>query len=149
MGTNKPRRLLTETELLSIVESSEEELSQAESKLGPIANQILDGIYEPGTFVRLIKSGAFEASTVHVDKEPAFVMIYTRNALGWLTVEGVASLAKKASFKYVFDAGDALARHYGCKTIQFVTKLSSLYRYGLEQGYKSLGVIMCKDASPA
>lgn len=138
--------MLTETDLLSIVESSEAELLAAEEKLGAIAGQILDGIYEPGMFTKLIKSGAMEASTVLVDEEPAFVMVYTRNALGWLTVEGVASL-KKASLQFAFDAAKAIARHYGCGAIQFLTRLSSMFRFGLEQGYKPMGVIMWKEAA--
>ena len=93
----------------------------------------------------LIKDGALEASTVLVENEPAFVMIYSKSVAGWLTVEGVASL-KRASFQFVFDAGQALAKHYGCSAIQFVTKLSSLFRFGLAQGYKPLGVIMWKGA---
>jgi len=135
--------MLTETELLSIVESSDPELLAAEEKLGAIAGQILDGIYEPGMFTQLVKSGAFQASTVLVDQKPAFVLIHTRNGLGWLIVEGVAALGN-ASLKTLHDALDALARHYKAPTILFVTRLSSLFRYGSKHGYKSMGVIMAK-----
>jgi len=145
MATNKPRRLLTETELLSIVESSKEELTLAEEKLGELAGEILDGIYEPGTLKKLVESGAFGAATINVDQKPAFVMIYTRNALGWFTVEGVASLAT-TNLRHIFDAGDALAKKFNCGALQFVTRLSSLYKYALEHNYKPLGVILCKNA---
>lgn len=143
MHADKKRRLITETQLFAILESNDSELQQAEAELGAIAGKILDGIYEPGMFTRLVKAGAFQASTVQVNDAPAFVMIYSRNAIGWLIVEGVAALGK-SSFKFVFDAGDALARHFAAPTIMWVTRLASLYRYGSSQGYKPLGLIMCK-----
>lgn len=147
MDATKQHRLLQESDLFSIAESTEAELLKAGQVLDDTASRILDTIYQPGTFVELVRQKRFKSATIELKGEPAFVMIYTINGLGWLTVEGVASL-KKAPFKLVFEAGDALARHYGCSTIQFVTRLSSLFRFGLKQGYKSLGVIMCKNAPP-
>lgn len=143
MDANKQRRLLTETELFFIVESTEPELLAAEEKLGQMAAQIFDGIYEPGMFARLVKEGAFTGSTVAVGGKPVLVLIHTRNALGWLTIEGVATLGK-SSVKMVFDAADAIARHLGAPVIQFVTRLRPLYRYGLDHDYKAAGVIMVK-----
>jgi hypothetical protein len=143
MHADKKRRLITETQLFSILESNEDELLQAEAELGTIAGKILDGIYEPGMFARLVKAGAFQASTINVDDKPAFVMVHSRNALGWLIVEGVAALGKD-SLQFVFDAGDALAKHFAAPTILWVTRLASLFRFGSRQGYKPMGVIMCK-----
>jgi hypothetical protein len=145
MATNKQRRLLTETELLTIVESNESELFRAEEQLGEIAGRVFDGIYEPGMFAQLVQEKKFEASTAVHAGEPIFVMLHTRNALGWLTIEGVASL-KKSSMRFLVDAAEGIARHYGCPVIQFVTKLRALFRYGLEHHYKPVGVIMCKNA---
>jgi hypothetical protein len=146
VDANKNRRLLTETELLQLFESSETELSVAEEKLGELAGQIFDGIYEPLSFARMVKEGKFEASTAVVDGEPVFVLIHTRNALGWLNVEGIASL-KKSSLRLAFSAAEAIARHYGCPAVQFVTKLRALFNYGRQHDYKSVGVIMCKGIS--
>ena len=106
MDAVKHRRMLTQTDLLSILESDAAEMALAEARLGEIAGQILDGLYEPGMFTRLVKSGALEASTVNVGEEPAFVMLYTRNLIGWLTVEGVAGLGR-APLARLFEAGDA------------------------------------------
>ena len=143
MDAVKHRRMLTQTDLLSILESDAAELALAESKLGEVAGQILDGLYEPGMFTRLVKSGALEASTVNVGEEPAFVMLYTRNLIGWLTVEGVAGLGR-APLARLFEAGDALARHYQCQVIQYVTRLGALFRFGCGAGFQPLGVIMAR-----
>jgi hypothetical protein len=148
MDAVKQRRLIAESQVFSLLESSEEELLAGGKILDEMAARILDTIYTKGTFLDLVKQKRFKASTITLGGEPAFVMVYTINALGWLTIEGVASL-KKSPFKLVFDAGDLLARHYGCNNIQFVTKLASLYRFGLARGYKTVGVIMCKNAPPA
>ena len=147
MDATKQRRLLTETDLFTLLESTEAELLEGAQQLDKVATKILDTIYEPGTFADLVKQKRFKASTVLVDDQPAFILVYTINALGWLTVEGAVALGK-APLSHAFNAADALARHYHCKAIQFVTKLKALWSYGSNHGYKSLGIIMCKNAPP-
>ena len=77
------------------------------------------------------------------------MIIYSRSKLGWLYIEAIASL-KKSSLKMMFSAVDELAGNYGCKVIQFVTKLSGMFRFSLGQGYKPVGAILLKQhALPA
>jgi hypothetical protein len=143
MNAAKKRRLLTETEMLSIVESTEAELLRADEQLGAIATQVVDGMYTPGMFNDLVKRGCFTASTINVHGEPAFILIHCRNDLGWLMVEGAVALGKH-SLEFLFDGGETLARHFNAPVVVFVTRLKALYRYATEQGYQSLGVILFK-----
>jgi hypothetical protein len=143
MAATKQRRMLTETEVLSIVESNERELSIAEEKLGAIGRRILDGIYTPGMFTKFVTNGAFLASIVIYEKKPAFVLITSRNGMGWMIVEGSVSLGA-APLKVVFDAADALARHFGDQKVLFVTKIKSLFQYATRNGYGTMGVIVSK-----
>jgi len=147
VDTVKQHRLLTDSQLLSILESTEEELSAAEARLGELAGQIFDGLYEPGLYTRLVKSGAFTASTVCIEEDPKFVLIHSKTPLGWLTVEGIASL-KRCPMETIFDAVDELASQLDCSTIQFVTKLSALQRFAQGRGYQTTGVILHKNALP-
>jgi hypothetical protein len=145
-AVNKQRRILTETELLSIVESTEAELAHADKELGTIAGQVVDGMYTVGMFSELVNRGCFTASTISVKGEPdkpAFILIHCRNDLGWLMVEGAVTLGNH-SLEFLFDGGEALARHYGAPMVVFVTKIKALYRYASNQGYQTLGVILMK-----
>jgi hypothetical protein len=141
---NQKPRLLTETEMLSIFESTDDELSAAEEKLGELAGQILDGIYEPGMFRRLVKAGVFTGSTVKVKDEPVFVLIHSRNALGWVIVEGVVAV-RRGSLKLLFEAGDVLARHYEAPNILFVTRLKGLFNYARAHNFQVMGAILVKE----
>lgn len=141
----KHHRLLTDPEMLSILESTEEELSLAEARLGELAGEIFDGIYEPGLFAHLVKCGAFTASTVSLQGEAKFILIHSKTALGWLTVEGIASI-KRCPMQAIFDAVDELARRLNCRVIQFVTKLAALQRFAQGRGYRTSGIILHKNA---
>lgn len=136
---------MTDSQMLSIIESTDEELSAAETQLGELAGDVFDGLYEPGLYSRLVRAGNFQASTVRVEGEPKFVLIHTRTPLGWLTVEGVAAL-RPCSVKLIYDAVDALARKLDCKVIQVVTKLSGMFRMALRSGYHTTGIILFKNA---
>jgi hypothetical protein len=141
----KSRKLLTETDMLSIVESTEAELLYADKQLAATAAQIMDGTFSPGQFTDLVKRGCLTASTIQVNSVPAFVVVHAVNGLGWLIVEGAAHLATKtpASMGDLANGCYAIARHFGAPYIIFVTKLKSLYRYALEeQDFNSLGVIL-------
>ena len=142
-AVNKKRRILTETELLSIVESNEAELAHADKELGVIASQVVDGMYTVGMFSELVNRGCFTASTINVKGEPAFILIHCRNDLGWLMVEGAVTLGNH-SLEFLFDGGEALGRHLGAPMVVFVTKIKALYRYARAQGYQTLGVILMK-----
>jgi hypothetical protein len=135
--------------MFSITETTEDELLDADAKLAEIAGQIFDGIYEPGIFVRLVKSGALTASTVSIEEEPRFVIIHSRNALGWLIVEGIATL-KRCKLATMFDAADALASHYCSKVTSFVSRLSAMGHVAQSRGYQAAGIFWIKDnALPA
>jgi hypothetical protein len=149
LATKKQHRLLTESEMFSITESTDDELLDADKRLGEMAAQILDGVYEPGIYLRLVKSGAFTASTVSIEGEAKFVLIHTRNALGWLIVEGIASL-RRCPLETMFEATDALARHYRSKITQFVSRLSAMGRMAQAKGYEPAGIFWIKNnALPA
>lgn len=139
----KKRRILTETELLSILESTESELAYADKELGIIASQVVDGMYTPGMYSELVNRGCFTASTINVEGKPAFILIHCFNDLGWLMVEGAVTLGNH-SLEFLFDGGEALARHFKAPMVVFVTKLKALHRYASAQGYEAMGVILCK-----
>ena len=61
---NKKRKVLTETDLLSIVESTEAELLKADSELAITASQNLDGVFDAGIFDQLVKAKKYQASTI-------------------------------------------------------------------------------------
>jgi hypothetical protein len=142
------RTILTETDLLSIVESTEAELLKAAAELDAISHKVLDGVFDAGAFDQLVKSGVLQASTVMVKDEPAYVIIHCRNPLGWLMVEGAVKIGK-APLDHLFEAGYALARHLGASHVQFVTRLTALYRYAMDHDFKSLGVLLCKEVPNA
>ena len=143
------RTVLTETDLLSIVESTEAELLKAANALDATSKNILDGAFDPGAFDKLVKAGTLKASTVlDQDKEPAYVIIHTLNPLGWLMVEGAVKIGE-GSLDTLFEGGYALARHLGSSHVQFVTKLRALYEYAREHEFKSLGVILCREVPNA
>ena len=149
MDAIKPHRLLTESEMFSITESTDDELLDADKLLGEMAARIFDGIYEPGVFVRLVKAGALTASTVSIEDEPRFVIIHTRNALGWLIVEGIATL-KRCKLATMFDAADALAKNYGSKVTGFVSRLVAMGHVAQARGYQPTGIFWMKqNALPA
>ncbi|HXC34264.1 MAG TPA: hypothetical protein VNV43_00200 [Candidatus Acidoferrales bacterium] len=143
MNAEKKRRILTETQMLSIVESTEAELLHADEQLGAIAHQVVDGMYTAGMFSDLVKRGCFTASTINVHGKPAFILIHCRNDLGWLMVEGAVALGNH-SLEFLFDGGETLARHFNAPIVVFVTKLTALYRYATAQGYQTMGVILFK-----
>ena len=147
MDGAKDHRFLTEKEMLSIIESSEAELLAVQPTLDALAEKVFDGgFYEPGTYAKLVKDGVFSSATVRdPDGEPQFILIYSRSPVGWLYVEAVAAL-KRSSLKQIFGAVDQLAKHYGCKVIQCVTKLSGMLRYSKTAGYRPAGIIILKDA---
>jgi hypothetical protein len=143
MDTNKSHRFLTETETLAIFETTDAELSAAEGKFEDIVERVFDGAMEPGALAQLVRDKKLTASTVRIGEQPAFVLIHTRNSLGWLIIEGAASIGR-APLKVLFDGGEALARHFGAPVVLFVTKLRALYRYGRQRDYNPVGVILCK-----
>lgn len=143
------RTILTETEMLSIVESTESELLKAARTLDATSRNVLDGVFDPGAFDQLVKAGTLQASTV-LDKEgdPAFVIIHTRNPIGWLMVEGAVKIGK-GPLDLLFEGGYAIGRHLGASHVQFVTKLTALYQYAIDHDFKSLGVILCREVPNA
>jgi len=147
---NKKHRLLTETELLSLWESSEPEIVDAEKRLSATAALVLDGAYEPGTLSRLVKEKLLNSATVRdAEGQAMFILVYGFNYAGWLTIEGTASCNPKSRLELVFEAVDALAAHYKAKSIQFVTRWKALFRAGDSHGFKPVGVLMFKNALPA
>src|SRR5690348_5631929 len=111
--------------MFSILESTEAELQSVQPKLDEMAAEVLQGgVFEPGTYAKLVQDGVYSSATV-CDREgqPQFILIYSRSVLNWLYVEAVASI-KRSSLKMIFAAVDDLAQHYSCKVIQCVTKLS-------------------------
>ena len=149
-NANKEHRLLTETELLSLWDSSEPEILDAEKHLSSAAAVILDGAYEPGTLSRLVKEKRLNSATVRdAGGQPMFVLVYGFNYAGWLTIEGTASLHPESRLDLVFEAVDTLAAHYKAKYIQFVTHWKALFRAAGSHGFKPAGVLMFKNALPA
>ncbi len=135
--------------MFSICESTENEVLAADRLLGEMAAQLFDGIYSSGVFARLVKSGALTASTVKVKEEPQFVILHSRNALGWLIVEGIATL-QRSKLASMFEAADALAKHYGSQVTAFVSRLAAMGRAAENSGYKSAGIFWMKNnALPA
>jgi hypothetical protein len=138
------RTILTETDVLAIVESTEAELLAAARILDATSKHVLDGAFEPGAFDQLVKAGTLKASTIlDKDNQPAYVIIHTRNPLGWLMVEGAVKVGT-GTLDLLFEGGYALARHLGASHVQFVTKLKALYEYARENGFTTLGVLLCK-----
>ena len=72
MSATKKRQVLTETDLLSIVESTEAELAEASQKLINVATDALDGTFDASTLERLVKTKAYQASTICFEGQPAF-----------------------------------------------------------------------------
>ena len=140
---NKTRKPLTESDLFSIVESTEAELLDASKQLAETSDKILDGAFNAISFNELIKGGSHQASTVLVDGKPAFVIIHARNAVGWLMVDGAVKIGD-APLEHLFEGGYAIAKHFKCPQIVFVTKLKSLFRYAVNHDFNCLGVMLCK-----
>lgn len=146
----KNRRFITETEMFSILESTPDELREVRPQLDDMAAQVLaGGVYEPGTYYRLVQEGFYSSATIR-DRQgkKLFILIFSRSPLNWLFIEAVASI-ERSSLKQIFAAVDDLARHYGCTVIQCVTKLSGMFRFSQTVGYRSAGVIILKNALPA
>ena len=137
---------MTDSQLFSFTESTDEELTAAEAKLGEIAGQIFDGLYTPGIYARLVKEKKLSSATVKMGNEPQFIIIYSRSPLNWLTIEGIASL-KRCPMDKICDAAEDLRRHLGCQAIQFVTKLAAMCRVAIKHEFKTIGVLLLKDAS--
>lgn len=91
MVENKIHSPLTEADLLSIVESTEDELLKAAAVLEATSNAILDGVFEAGLFAQLLKEKKLSSSTIAVQGERAFVLIHGFNAAGWLVIEGAGA----------------------------------------------------------
>lgn len=146
----KTPRFLTESEMFSILESTDVELQAVQPKLDELAGKVFaGGTFEPGTYARLVKEGVFSSATVRdPDGDPQFILIFSRSSLNWFYVEAVASI-KRSSLKQIFSAVDQLASHYKCQVIQCATKLAGMFRFSLSQGYKPAGVIIVKNALPA
>lgn len=140
------RQALTETDLLSIVESTEAELLEACKQLRKTSDQFLDGAFSAGEFDKLVKSGTHKASTILVEDKPAYILIHAPNAVGWLMVDGAVCIGK-ASLDHLFEGGYALARHFKAPRIVFVTKLKALYQYAIDHDFTSVGVVLSKAVS--
>lgn len=137
------RHVLTETDLLSIVESTEAELQEACRQLRDTSDKFLDGAFSAGEFDRLVKAGTHKASTILVKDKPAYVVIHAPNAVGWLMVDGAVRIGK-ASLDHLFEGGYALARHLRAPQIVFVTKLKSLFQYARDHDFTAVGVVLSK-----
>lgn len=146
----KDRRFITETEMFSILESTSAELKLVQPQLDEMAAEVLaGGVYQPGTYYRLVQEGFYSSATICDRKgEKLFILIFSLSPLNWLFIEAVASI-KRSSLKHIFSAVDDLAKHYGCPVIQCVTKLGGMFRFSISQGYRSAGVIILKNALPA
>jgi hypothetical protein len=138
------RQALTGTDLLSIVESTEAEYMEAAKQLAETSDRVLDGVFTAAMFDKLIKEKIFQASTVLVKEEPAFVLIHAMNPVGWLVIEGAVRIGK-APLGRLLEGGYALARHLKAPKIVFVTKLKGLYNYAMGHQFKSLGAILCNE----
>jgi hypothetical protein len=144
MVENKIHRPLTDSELLTIVESTEEELSKACTTLDATSHGILDGVFEPGVFARLLAEKKLSRSTIKIGEERAFVLIHGFNAAGWLVIEGAIALGRRP-IKDLLDGSYALARHFGAPKIVFITKLKALYQYVIDHNFKTVGVMLCSE----
>jgi hypothetical protein len=142
---HKKHRLVADSELFSIFESTPEEVAAAEDHIGDLARTIFDGIYQPDTYKQLVQQRRLVASTVVLRGElkPAFVLFHTITPLGWLTIEGAAAL-KPSSIPLMYDTVDRLAEFYGCPVTQVITKLAGMLRVAKRRGYKTTGVILHK-----
>jgi hypothetical protein len=89
------RRVLTQSDMLSILESTEEELLQAAATLDHTSSETLDGAFDAGIFDRLVKEKKLTASTIAVNDQPAFVLIHGFNAAGWLVIEGAVTISRQ------------------------------------------------------
>jgi hypothetical protein len=141
---NKTHSPLTEADMLSIVESTEDELLKAAAVLDATSNAILDGVFEAGLFAQLLKEKKLSSSTIKVQGERAFVLIHGFNAAGWLVIEGAVALGRRP-IKDLLEGSYALARHLKAPRIVFITKLKTLYQYVLDHNFKSIGVMLCGE----
>ncbi|MGD0744138.1 MAG: hypothetical protein ABSA45_03190 [Verrucomicrobiota bacterium] len=145
MDADKQRRLITETETLSLLESTGPELQAADEILVPVGGVLLDGLLQAGTFVKLVKHDQLKSATLAIEGEPACVLFYSTNGLGWLTIEGAAAL-KPSPLKTIFRGVDALAKHLSAPVVVLVTRFAALMRAATSAGYKPGGVILMKGA---
>lgn len=140
---NKTQNVLTDKDLVSIVKATEEELAVADRRLTQTSQKILDGLFDAGTFSRLVKEGVYQCSTIKVKDQAAYILIHTRSTLGWLIIEGAVSIGGMP-LRHLFEGAEALACHLNAPKILFVTKLKGLYEYAKKTGWICMGVIMAK-----
>lgn len=144
----KEHRLLSDSEVLSITECTEDQLQIVERELGAIAAKVSDGLYEAGTYYRLVKEGKLTGSVINLDGERAVVVVHSLNALGYLIVDGVVAL-NRCPLQAIFENVEFLARHYKSRVIIFVTKLKAIARMATSRGYTPAGILFLKNALPA
>lgn len=148
MDALKQHRLLSDSEVLSITECTDDQLEIVEKELGAIAAKVSDGLYEPGTYLRLVKEGKLTGSVINLDDKPGVVVVHSLNALNYLIVDGVVAL-KRCPIQTIFDSVEVLARSYKSQMIIFVTKLKAIARMAKSRGYKPAGILFLKNALPA
>ena len=148
MAAIKQHRLLSDDEVLSITECTDDQLRIVEEELGAIASKVSDGLYEPGTYLRLVKEGKLTGSVINLDNKASVVVIHSLNALNYLIVDGIVAI-NRCPLSTIFDSVEVLARSYKSKMIIFVTKLKAIARMAKARGYKPTGILFLKNALPA
>lgn len=146
----KNRRIILATEMFSLLESTDDELHQADEILVPVARAVMDGLLPAGTFCDLVKAGKLQSATVATNEKPVCVLFFSLNGLNWLTIEGTAALAT-SKLSLIFAAVEALAEKFGSPMKVFVTKFSAIFYKGLKEGYVNGGAILMQrreNASP-
>jgi hypothetical protein len=143
--------LISDQEMIEVLETTEEQLRQAEAKERPWLEQVAGKMfYEPGWLIDQAKRGNYKTATINLDGSPAYVVFYSTNDQNWLVINCFTAL-RPASLDQAQKALETIARREGCQFIQVDTKVQTMFRVCRRLGYEAMGVILLKklDENPA
>ena len=134
-------KTLSPTELIELLKPDAASLDQALRAFDAAAPVLCR---EPGYVKRLVDEGFMEASEVHWQGRPAFLVTWhvTNDRGFWLDV--AQTLNGGAPFAVLIEATERLAREHGCRYVRFLTLRRGLVKLTAAHAYHAEAVMLTK-----
>jgi hypothetical protein len=130
-------KLLTETQLLTLIDPSDNEIATALGQLRKVESD-----HEAATMDELVRRGVFSTVTVAYRDKPLYTAFYQKNAAGDCYIAGIGALTAEDNFEVLELAWQEMMRRMGAKKICVHTRRLGLIEKLRKRGWRTAKILL-------
>lgn len=131
-------RKLTQAKMLSLLESNQDSIARAISKLEPLFTPLVNA----HTLTHAVSEGFINVNTIELDGEEIGCIWWHASCNGELVVNACASIKQDDNFPAFVAAAKLIAKARNCKYVKFETIRPGMAMKAVTLGFKVSGLIL-------